>query len=109
MRELFNMNLINIHDDIDEETKDEMNYDEETISQTMDILFDMTKDNIWFKQLYDLAAGLMFSTDREIGLVVLFSYDNFPFFHSCLASFYNNPLEFHEKNEFYLKLKQKLT
>jgi hypothetical protein len=109
IRELFYMNTISINDDIDEVTKDEMDYDDETISKTMGQLFTLTKDNLCFQQLYELAAALMISTNKEIGQVVLFSYDNLPFFHSCLASFYREPENFNENNTCFLNLKRKLT
>jgi hypothetical protein len=103
------MNTIEINADIDDITKDEMDYDDNTISKTMGELYEFTKNNTYFQQLYDLAAALMFSTDREIGQVVLLSYDNLPFFHACLASFYREPTAFHVSNEYFKKLKQKLT
>lgn len=109
IRELFFMNDVTITDDIDDVTKDEMDYDDETISKTMGKLFTLTKDNLYFQELYDLAAALMFSTDREIGQVVLFSYDNLPLFHSCLASFYREPSTFNENNTCFQNLKRKLT
>ena len=109
MRELFSMNTVEITDDIDEETKDEMDYDDATISIAMGKLFDYTKTNERFQELYDLAAALMFSIDREIGQVVLFSYDNLPLFHLCLASFHREPLGFHENNTYFLALKKKLS
>ena len=109
IRELFYMENIIGNDDIDDETKDELDYDDETISKTMDLLFDMTKNNTLFQELYDLAAGLMFSTNREIGIVVLFSYDNLPLFHNCLASFYREPELYNEKNEHFIRLNQKLS
>jgi hypothetical protein len=103
------MTTIEIEEDIDDITKDEMDYDDETISKTMGVLFTLTKENLCFQHLYDLAAALMFSIDREIGLVVLFSYDNLPLFHACLASFYREPTGFNELNECFCKLKRKLT
>jgi len=109
LRELFNMNCIINEDlnDIDEETKDELLYDENTMSAIMDEIFNATKNNELFNELYDLAAARMFSTDRTIGQAVLLSYDYLCFFHNCLASFLRG--NFDNKNEFYLLLKIKLT
>ena len=95
--------------DIDEETLDEMNYDEMTISKTMDLLYQFTQENEMFQNLYDLAAARMISTDRMIGQAVLFSYDYLPLFHQCLASFLNNREVFDNKNTYYLELSKKLT
>jgi len=109
LRELFNMNCIINEDlnDIDAETKDELLYDENTMSAIMDEIFNATKNNELFNELYDLAAARMFSTDRTIGQAVLLSYDYLCFFHNCLASFLRG--NFDNKNEFYLLLKIKLT
>jgi len=109
MRELFNMKCV-IQPDmegIDEETIDELTYDEQTMSVIMDEIYNATKNNDIFNELYDLAAARMFSTDRTIGQAVLLSYDYLCFFHNCLASFLKG--EFDNKNEYYLLLKMKLT
>jgi len=109
LRELFHMKCIFNPEleDIDEETKDELLYDEERMSFVMDELYNATKNNDCFNELYDLAAATMFSTDRTIGQAVLFSYDYLCYFHNCLASFLKG--EFDNKNEYYLLLKMKLT
>jgi hypothetical protein len=103
------MNCVSIDDlnDIDEETKDELLYDEQKTSIVMDELYNATKHNELFNELYDLAAATMFSTDRTIGQAVLLSYDYLCYFHNCLASFLKG--EFDNKNEYYLLLKIKLT
>jgi hypothetical protein len=74
----------------------------------MDDLFLLTKGNAWFQKLYDSAAEKMFSTNREIGQAVLFSYDYLPLFHKCLASFIKDPSTFDETNEFYVALSKKI-
>lgn len=109
LRELFNMKCVISADleGLDEETKDELLYDENTMSVIMDEIYNTTNKNELFNELYDLAAARMFSTDRTIGQAVLLSYDYLCFFHNCLASFLKG--EFDNKNEFYLLLKMKLT
>lgn len=109
LRELFNMNCVldSSLEGLDEETQDELLYDEKTMSLIMDEIYDATKNNELFNELYDLAAARMFSTDRTIGQAVLLSYDYLCFFHNCLASFLKD--EFDNKNEYYLLLKIKLT
>ena len=94
-------------DHMDEESRDELTYNEEDISISLSQLYEYTKDNELFQQLYDLAAARMFSTDREIGQCVLFSYDYLMFFHYCLASFHRG--DFNKDNKHYLLLIQKLT
>lgn len=109
LRELFNMKCVisPYLEGLDEETKDELLYDENTMSVIMDEIYNATNKNEFFNELYDLAAARMFSTDRTIGQAVLLSYDYLCFFHNCLASFLKG--EFDNKNEFYLLLKMKLT
>jgi hypothetical protein len=93
---------------IDEETRDELTYDESTVSAVMDKLFDITKGHPLFQYLYDAGAAKMISTNREIGQAVLFSYDYLPLFHKCLASFIRNPEDFNESNEYYVSLSKKI-
>jgi hypothetical protein len=93
--------------DIDDITKDELNYDEESISRTMDVLFEMTKENSQFRELYELAAGKMLSTDRLTGQAILFSYDYLADFHHCIVAYLENPMEWNE-NIHYIKLKSRL-
>jgi len=75
--------------DLDEETKDELLYDNIIMTTVLDRIFVDTKDNADFKELYTLAAAQMFSIDHNIGLAILFSYDYFDCFHNCLYDFYN--------------------
>lgn len=93
---------------IDEETRDELMYDEATVSKVMDELFVLTFENPLFQKLYDSAAEKMISTNREIGQAVLFSYDYLALFHKCLAGFIKNPETFDENNEYYVSLIKKI-
>lgn len=72
---------------IDPITRDEYFYDAEAMSRTMDILYDKTKKSPAFIKLYELAAGRMFSTDCQIGLCVLLSYDFFSRFYPIYTLF----------------------
>jgi hypothetical protein len=94
LRQLFQMkteNFIinnNTYDEpLDEESADELSYDEESTGKVMDFIYAKTKDSPLFQEVYDLAAGFMFSTDRNIGLTVLFSYDYLKEFHGCLVAY----------------------
>ena len=95
-------------DEIDDETLDENNYDEDIISRTMDLLFELTKGNGLFHHLYVSAAAKMLSEQLDIGQAVLFSYDYLPLFHKCLGCFFKEPSRFDETNEFYVALMKKL-
>lgn len=67
---------------IDAVSRDENLYDEDAVSKTMNLLYDKTRDSTAFRTLYELAAGRMFSTDPEIGLCILMSYDYFRYFYT---------------------------
>ena len=72
---------------LDEETLDEMNYDEKAVEKSMNEIYRKTKDIDAFCELYQIAAGHMFSVDHETGLAVLLSYDYFPYFKSLYEKF----------------------
>ena len=100
LRQVVNMDISKLNipwdqmdDDLDEETKDELLFDNYAMSSTMDYIYDKTKENDFFKEIYLLGASKMFSTDPNIGLSILFSYDFFDLFHLCLQDFFNNKLD----------------
>jgi hypothetical protein len=92
IREIFRMQEFISTLDIDDETKDEQNYDDRSTSKVLDYIYSITKKNACFQELYGYAAATMFSTDPEIGLAVLFSYDYFLLFHPLLCSVFH-PLQ----------------
>ena len=111
IRDLFFMNIpanTNL-DHLDEETRDELMYDDSAINHTMKHLFDATSTDPLFQQLYDLGAATFFSTDHTIGQAVLFSYDYLIWFHPCLQSFFLHPETWNAKHEFFLRIKSKLS
>jgi hypothetical protein len=93
---------------IDQETRDEMEYDADAISKYLDHVYSITRDNTHFQQLYSKSAASMISTDPEIGLAVLCSYDYLPLFHECMVSFIRAPDDFHDQNPQYKSLHAKL-
>lgn len=114
MRVVFNMNIDAISRDLeikypnnilDKESYDEMLYDYDTMYSVLDNIYKMTEHNIYFQNLYDLAAAKMLSMDRTIGQSILFSYHYFAFFHPCLCDFIENPTNFDDKNQYYKKIK----
>jgi hypothetical protein len=109
MRELFFMKNPDLseYEDLDEETRDELLFDEKAISKVTDEIYELTKTHTLFIELYTLAAGCFISTDAEIGLAVLLCYDYLPLFHKCLGSFFRN--EFDRENIYYKELKRKLS
>ncbi len=111
LRKVTNMNIEKLNipwdqmdDDLDEETKDELLFDQDAMNGSMDYIYEKTKSNNKFIQLYLLAAAKMFSENHDIGLAVLFSYSYFTDFHLCLVNFFNNIESPHLEN-----LKNKLS
>ena len=93
--------------DLDDETRDELLYDELSTSTVLEYVFSQTKNHILFQRLYDGAASFMFSTDRNIGMTVLFSYDYLVLFHPCICEFLNNA-NLDENGPNYVSLRKKL-
>ena len=87
--------------EIDDETTDELLYDSVSIKTKMDEIYQLTKNDPLWINLYEKAAAKFISTNREIGLSILFCYDYFPGFYECWISFRNTPKEWSEINEHY--------
>jgi len=98
----------NIQSNWDEETIDEMSYDEFAISKGLDDIYEKTKDNRFFQIIYQNAAAKMISTNYEIGLSICISYDYFKYFASCLELFEKNPNGFNEKSQEYQSIIKKI-
>jgi len=94
---------------VSEETIDEYTLDMDAMKTYLDTLYQNTKDRAEFKTLYAHAAALMFSTNPEIGLAVLMSYDYLAWFFLCYQNFMRNPAEFSEAEEYYCKLMTRIT
>jgi|LauGreDrversion4_1035100.scaffolds.fasta_scaffold116359_3 NAD(P)H-dependent flavin oxidoreductase YrpB (nitropropane dioxygenase family) len=73
---------------IDEESKDEMDYDYDSMKIGLDIILEKTINETIFKEMYTFAAAAMFSTDVKVGQVVLCSYDYFHLYFTCLWFFF---------------------
>jgi len=76
-----------IYAEIDEESKDELTFDGNQMEKGMELLYEITKDEPIFVELYTLAAGCMFSTDPKIGQVVICSYDTLIHYHTIIWFF----------------------
>jgi hypothetical protein len=111
LRRVFSMDVtgIEIQDDIDDVSKDEMIYDDKNVSIGLDFLYAKTKDVKVFHELYLVAASRMLSENTEIGIAVLFSYDYFALFHLCLVDFFNSNETITSDNENYVKLYKKIS
>lgn len=74
-------------DTFEDETQDELLFDEQAASRTITFLYDLTYNIPEFRDLYLKVAATMISEDPNLGLVILLSYDYFADFHQCLVSF----------------------
>lgn len=93
-------------DEYDEETLDELNFDTDSLSYYMELIYRDTIQQPIFEELYLHAAGRMFSEDPNIGQSVLCSYDTFHWYFSCIWYFYSYG-SIHEIPE-YLELRKYL-
>jgi hypothetical protein len=112
IRQFFHMNVEAIEADIkqysyDEETHDELLFDENAMSAGMTNILKKTIGNRLFDELYSLAAAQMISLDKETGLCILLSYDYFFDFLNVWNVYLENPNEFSEKNDFFIVLKNR--
>lgn len=96
-------------EDLDEETADEYNYDERAISAYLDKVYLDTKASVEFSMLYNTAAALMISTDPEIGLAVLMSYDYLALFCACYSEYMRAPAAFSQNSPQFKMLMEKMT
>lgn len=83
-------------------------YSDESVVQILDRLYFDTKDHPLFQVVYIQAASFMLSENQEIGLSVLFSYDNLPFFHNMLVEFHMLGDRFDDSCPAYVELHKKL-
>ena len=97
-----------VHSDIDDVSRDELEYDETSADLAMQYIMENTRNQPLFHTLYEQAASFMFSTDINIGLAVLFSYDYLLLFHECLCEYFlslaDSARPFSEQNETYQAL-----
>jgi hypothetical protein len=113
IRRIFNMNIDVVEAEIkqyeyDEETQDELLFDEAAMSSGMTNILEKTLGNRLFDELYSLAAAQMISLDRETGLCILLSYDYLSDFYNVWNAYLENPHTFSETNAFFLLLKNRL-
>ena len=90
--------------DLDDETLDEYNYDEPSVSAFIDRVSALTIQHPLFQTLYDVAAAKMFSTDREIGITILLSYDYLTMYYPLLCFYEQSPEMVQPTHEYYTRL-----
>lgn len=110
LRRIFLMNSSNyplIDDSVDDESRDELEYDDKAMSRALDHIYSKTKDNELFQEIYEKAAGCMLSNDPEIGLTILCSYDYLDVFIPCYREYMLNGI-FNTTSIYYINLFNKL-
>ena len=112
LRLFFNMDISNIKSEIkhcnyDDETYDELLFDESAVNRSMTNIIEKTKGNLLFDELYDLASAKMFSTNKETGLCILLSYDFFSDFFHLWNSYIENPNIFSKTKDYYIFLQNR--
>lgn len=111
LRTFFSMNPTNPTDteNLDEETLDELLFDNKNVLSIFDDIYEKTIDDILFSELYELAAACFISTDKKLGVTVLFAYDYFISFYPLLLDYFSGSHEnLKETNKYYIELKTKL-
>ena len=91
-------------DEFDKETRDEIEYDEESAGLMMQYIRNQTKHLPIFQRLYELAAARFLSRDHEIGVAILYAYEYLPFFHECVCLFLNDQASLDENTPAYRQL-----
>lgn len=110
LRRIFCMDSSNypdINSSIDNESRDELEYDEKTMSVALDRIYANTNDHRLFKEIFEKAAGCMLSIDPEIGLAVLCSYDYLDVFIPCYREYMLTGI-FDTTSIYYVNLQNKL-
>ena len=113
LRMLFSMDkhnypAVSLDNDIDIESKDELEYDDSAATEHMDLIYNQTKQNNLFHTIYLKGASFMLSQDVNIGVAIMFSYDYLDIFIPCYIDFCKNPNGFNENTPSYKVLYNKL-
>lgn len=91
-------------DELDDESKDEMQYDTANMDKGLNDIYDWTKGEKAFQELYKCAAAQFLSEDPLVGQVVCCSYDYFSLYVACLRAFYYYGSSQLVKSEAYVRL-----
>jgi len=97
-----------VMENIDEETLDELLYDDNKMDNALGVLFEKTNGLGAFQTLYTCAASLMLSQETGIGQCVLCSYDYLALYHRCLYDYFVVG-HFDEQCESFISLYDKIT
>ena len=105
LRRIFKMKEIVCEDpDLDEITRDEMNFDNDAMKNGHAQLYAEMKDNLLFYDLFMKSASFMISDDPEVGFCVLLSYDYLKPFYPLLVKRATVDVNDADYNALYTKL-----
>ena len=57
------------------------------VNANLDVIYSETGEHPFFKRIYEISAGFMFSTDPRTGSCILFAYDYADKYYDCLSAF----------------------
>jgi hypothetical protein len=95
-------------DSLDAETLDEMLFDDKNIINIFDNIYDKTIHHPLFSEIYELAAACFLSTDKKLGVTVLFAYDYLFFYYPLLFEFFEKEENLNKTNINYMELRKRL-
>jgi hypothetical protein len=88
IRKIFKMKDVkDENSDLDEITRDEMNFDTESMKKGHSQMYALLKDNLLFYDLFMKAASFMISEDPEVGFCIMLSYDYLKPFYPVLIKY----------------------
>lgn len=93
---------------LDEESLDELMMDESRMTRVMNHIFTNTEKSKEFQELYTLGAAKWISEDLGVGQCILFTYDYYYLYHSCLCIYFDYPEQWNEYCPYYVQLRDKL-
>ena len=76
---LYKQDILNVFD-VDD-------YNDDLINKEIHDLYEKIKNHVEFKICMSESAKMLMTTDEEIGLTILFSFNYFHFTHLCLCEF----------------------
>ena len=83
-------------------------YNEEQMNILMHKLYERIRNNAELSCCMKSVAGVFMSTDEELGLMILFSYDYLAAFYACYYEYMQSPEIFTESTPSYVRVKNLL-
>ena len=90
---IFNNGEIMDINDIDDETLDEINFDDTVYDDCFSHIWEMTKNVKGMVELYEWSAGNFMSMDQSVGIANLLNYNYLPRFYKLLCKIYKTGIE----------------